>query len=140
MNKIIAALLLTAVTLMSGCGTSRTVITGTIKLEDGSPAPVTGVVFTNKTDSYSAAVAKDGSYKTADTSYKGLPPGTYQVSLSGGLRKKPVPVADGGMTPPPEVTYTIPEKYTSAATSGLTFEVKRGGDRTYDIVVKPNSE
>jgi hypothetical protein len=117
---------------VAGCGSSSAVITGTVKFDDGTPADFGAVVFQNEHSNFTAKINSDGTYQTTGDIYNGLPAGSYQVFI-GGSQIKPSSQVPGQR---PVVTYRCAKKYSSAATSGLTFEVKPGGPKTFDITVE----
>jgi hypothetical protein len=78
---------------------------------DGKPVPAGfGVILVSASDKrFSALVQKDGSYRFAP----GIHVGKYRMAI------EPVVNEPGTQT-------VVPSRYTDAATSGLTFEVKTG--------------
>ncbi len=67
----------------------------------------------------SGDVQSDGSF-----SLKGIPVGSYQVSV---MPPQPVPPAPGE-TPKPQAKFPLPAKYAESTSSGLTFDVKKGAN------------
>jgi len=118
--------------LLTGCGTNVRV-TGTVSFEDGSPLTTGVVIFNSGKAESTAPIEKDGSYKVGTLkSDDGLPPGTYQVYISGAALYPQI----GAMGQPlGSVVHLIDTKFTSPETSGLTCEVKR--NRIFDITVTP---
>ena len=131
-----------------GCGGNSTV-TGKVTFPDGSLMTTGEVLFESSSLMAKGAIQKDGSYSLNAGDMKGVPNGTYRVSI-GGFKPKvvsaPPPELPAGGGPPRGPIRTgppqmiIPEipvakKFLSPATSGLTCEVK--GRTKYDITVEP---
>ena len=119
-----------------GCGKNATV-TGTVTFPDGTPLDRGVVIFENDKIAARGDIRKDGTYSLTSGEDKGIPPGTYRVSISGA--NQPIiepPTAEGGGAPKITlVTNPIDRKYESPSTSGLTREVT--GRTTFDIIVDP---
>ena len=103
---------------------------GKVTLPDGKPAAGSQVVFEGeqqgKKVSARGDVREDGSYELS--TFKpgdGVPPGKYKVQVN------PPPMVNA------EGPYTLPfnSKYGSFETSGLEFEVQRGGKNEFPIQV-----
>jgi hypothetical protein len=85
-------------------------------------------------------IQSDGSYTMSTGELKGIPHGTYRVSIGG---FKPTyesfpPPPGGGPPPPPRVSppvIPIAQKFLDGATSGLTAEVS--GRTVFNITVEP---
>ncbi len=110
-------------------------VTGTVTL-DGKPVSA-NVVFMNSIEGFNASgVADDsGSFSLQSNGNSEIPVGKYQVGVT---------AADSGAEMDPEAAMkaslesedgsigegssTIPAKYNSPAGSGLSFEVKEGGN------------
>ena len=130
----------------SGCGKNCSV-TGKVTLSDGSPVTVGEVVFETPASISRGTIQKDGTYTMITGELKGVPKGTYKVSIGGFMPTIEMPsspkIVDGRPVGPPgrpKVTMpTIPfdKKFLAASTSGLTCEVK--GRTTYDIKLEPPS-
>jgi hypothetical protein len=115
-----------------GCGERRTKITGTVQLTDGTPITRGYVVFDNDKNSFFGKIDKNGSYITgAEKKVDGIPDGTYKIYLGQVNGHKP----DKTKRKIEEIKIVNP-KYCSAKTTDLTFEVKRGGAKVFDIVVE----
>jgi hypothetical protein len=114
----------------AGCAKSTTLVTGTVKFDDGKPADFGAVIFQSELNNFTAKINSDGTYKTTGDIYNGLPAGNYKVFISGAQEKTV------GASRQVTVTYRCAKKFCSAATSDLTFEVKPGGAKTYDIVLE----
>lgn len=106
---------------ISGCGPQdapRGDITGSVQYK-GQPV-ATGCVSlyspTGGTGS-SGDIQADGTF-----AIKGIPTGSYQVSIA---PQPPVPPAPGE-TPKPQPKFVLPVKYADGASSGLTSDVKEG--------------
>jgi hypothetical protein len=126
-------------TVTQGCGSNCTVI-GKVTFPDGTPLDKGTVLFENEKRVAQGHLKQDGTYSLISGEKKGIPTGTYQVSI-GGLTQPTVtatPSADGKGPSKVKVTPSvspIDKKFHAAATSGLTCEVK--GRTKYDIKVEP---
>lgn len=115
---------------LTGCS-NGVKVTGTVKLVDGTPITQGSVVFDSKTDSFFGDIKSDGSYVTGGVKpEQKIPYGIYTVWLSG--TEKIANHSDSSY----DVQIQIAKKYTSASTSGLQFELKPGGPKTFDIIVE----
>lgn len=130
------AVALAAVTLaVVGCGGNNIhPVRGKVVFEDGTPVPGIGgakVVFENTAPdgkSYSSAgeIEDDGSFRmTTDTPNDGAVVGTNRVLIERRM-----------LDPERYAPRVIDEKYERLETSGLTFEVKPGGNE-YTLKVTP---
>jgi len=134
---IIVGLLL--LTIVQGCSKNCTV-TGKVTFPDGTPLDRGTVLFENDTMSARGPIKKDGTFTMISGDNKGVPKGTYKVSI-GKLTEPTItttPSADGKGPSKVKVTPNISPidaKYSSSAKSGLTCEVK--GRTKYDITVEP---
>ena len=122
-----------------GCGGNASV-TGKVTLTDGTPVTVGDVIFKTSDQMARGKIQADGTYALETGGNKGVPPGTYMVSI--GVSPTVVPPAPNPAGGPPvgrpQISMpTIPfaEKYRSPATSGLTCEVK--GRTTFNITLEP---
>ncbi|MDR1291638.1 MAG: hypothetical protein LBK06_10595 [Planctomycetaceae bacterium] len=114
-----------------GCGERRTIVTGSVKYADGTPITRGFVVFDNNKSSFFGTIKEDGSYATgAEKTVDGIPDGLYKVYLGKVNTIKP-----NLQTRKVEKTEIVDPKYCSIDTTDLTFEVKRGGLKVFDIVV-----
>jgi len=118
-----------------GCS-QGTLITGTVRYEDGTPITHGNVVFDSAKESFVGEITSDGKYATGRLKQnQGIPDGVYTVWLSSTEEREAFSVG-------PAIDYRVTElvapEYRSPASSPLRFEVKRGGERTFDIVVKRN--
>ena len=118
-----------------GCS-QGTLITGTVRFEDETPITGGGVVFDSSKNSFFGTIKPNGTYATGGVKeVEGIPDGTYTVWLTGTeeivdrLNAAGQPV---GYVAKPRVAPA----FTSASTSPLKFEVKKGGPKTFDIVVR----
>jgi len=126
-------------TLALGCGKNCSV-TGKVTFSDGTPLDRGTVLFENDSMAARGTIKKDGTFTMISGDNKGVPKGTYKVSI-GRLTEPTItttPSPDG--KGPSKVTITantspIDTKYSSSAKSGLTCEVK--GRTKYDITVEP---
>jgi hypothetical protein len=121
-------LLAAAVSLLLGCSSSglESQVSGTVKLDGKAvgPGTITFALKGGSSNPATGAIEKDGSYRLKTARTAGLHPGTYQVSLT---------VFEAPQGRPGERLFVqskmiTPEKYASAGTSGLEYEVKSGGN------------
>jgi len=145
--KIQFAVGIVLIALLAGCGKNSSV-TGKVTFPDGSPLTVGEVVFETSTSTSTGKIQKDGTYTMSTGELKGMPRGTYRVSIAGfkpTIVTAPPPElpADGSapkgpirMGRPQVIMPEIPvdKKFLSPTTSGLTCEVK--GRTKYDITVE----
>lgn len=128
--------LVVSLPIMCGCGGGNKTKKITGKIEgtvtfNGQPVKVGSVSFAAKAGGDGAAAPLDasGKFKVAEP----LPIGTYvAVVLPGTIT--PDEMADGKKPPPSD---DIPERYRSAQTSELTFEVKEGQNPPFEIKMVP---
>ena len=125
------ALVLLSFLALAGCGNKNVQFGGKVTLPDDTPFTRGFVCFTNGTIAAYGPLQADGSYAMGSLKPgDGLPPGTYQVYLSG--FQEVISPEDAEVT-----VYRSPidMKYDSPDTSGLACEVVKGG--RYDFVVEP---
>ena len=121
-----------------GCS-DRVAVTGKVAFPDGTPLESGTVFFESPGSSARGYILAGGTYSMESGEFKGIPRGTYQVSI-GGYEDEMIPAPIGpnglptGMAKRIPAVIPIAEKYLSASTSGLTCEVK--GKTTYDIKVE----
>lgn len=124
------AAVLVAVCLFVGCkpqGPPVATVKGKVTLA-GKPVPAGIVIFQSEdgTRAVTADLNAQGEYEMKTHEAAGLLPGKYKVAL-----KPPAPnydptqpvLADAGQRDPRPVDKTIPEKYYSVESSGLTADV-----------------
>ncbi len=125
---------------VSGCGggdvpTYR--VSGTVKFKDGSPLTKGTVFFDGDAHSANGQIGEDGSYYLGSFSQSdGAPVGTYKVYIGGdaaGSGYVDLEAGDKASGGP-----LVANKYLSAETSGLTFEVKAQSNEFNIEVEKPN--
>lgn len=138
MTRILLGFALLAVFLaLPGCGSRRSVVTGKVSYEDGTPVEAGSVIGEATVDGKLVAaqgtIKKDGSFTWGgDREGDGALPGTYKVivvpeSLSEyQLAQGQNPAVDG--------------KYTRYETSGLSFEVKEGRNEFNITVSRPKDK
>jgi len=126
-------------TLSMGCGSNFTV-SGKVTFPDGTPLDAGEVLFESPAMIARGEIKKDGTYVMNTGELKGMPKGTYKVSI-GGFKPtyESLPPPPGGGPPPrPRVippVIPIDKKFLDSAKSGLTCEVN--GRTKYDITVEP---
>ncbi|MDR2168821.1 MAG: hypothetical protein LBP59_01605 [Planctomycetaceae bacterium] len=114
-----------------GCGERRTIITGTVQYADGTPITRGFVIFDNNKNSFFGTIKDNGTYSTgAEKIVDGIPDGEYKVYLGkvNGMKLNQ-------QTRKIEKIEVVDPKFCSADTTDLTFEVKRGGLKVFNIVV-----
>jgi hypothetical protein len=130
------------IVLTAGCGDPK--VTGKVTFPDGSPLAQGQVMFEKEGFVASGTIQKDGTYSAGkEKDGDGLPPGVYQVYLSGTAMYDSSEFGAGenaviGSVPQfrtPTPIEVIAIKYMAPGTSGLTVEVK--GKTVYDIKVEP---
>ena len=137
--KILSPFFLLLLIFAAGCGPNCSV-SGKVTFSDGSPMDSGEVVFETSAMMAKGKIQKDGTYSLTTGEQKGIPKGTYQVSI-GGFRPTIVPPSigpDGRTSGRAQVTMPeipVAKKFLSPGTSGLTCEVK--GRTKYDITVEP---
>ncbi len=121
--------------LFCGCGESevRGRITGKVTFE-GQAVPEGLVLFSNieKGINMTSIIKPDGSYEVVTPKGKGLPTGTYQVSICPPRAK----LVTGEAPPKIKQHANIPAKYRDFKTAGLSLTVQKG-DNSFDIAMKP---
>jgi hypothetical protein len=135
-NLVVLLLLGLAICCFAGCG-RVTKISGTVKFSDGEPIDFGYVVFDNGHNSYVGTIKKDGTYITGGVKkVEGIPDGVYKIWLTS-TEKRTEEVYDDNKN---LISYTdvprVAEKYCLAEKTDLTFEVKKGGTKIYNIVVE----
>jgi hypothetical protein len=134
-KHLASVLLVTALIFASGCGGGQCHVSGKVAVQDGTPATTGEVHFTNERSTFRGQIGSNGTYVMMESSgRKGIPPGTYRVSLTGvNVRGEDVQT---GFTMIPAWVSLIHSKYGGPSTSGLTCDVK-GRTTTYDIECEP---
>ncbi len=127
LRRLAAGLLALGVMLLSGCGSSKGTVSGTVKLKDGTPvSPGTTVIFWGADNAqYPGPVGANGAY-----SVPGLPTGELKVTVV------PPPDSTHSITKSaPEKIVPIPAKYTDRTKSTLKHTVEKG-KQDWDIVLE----
>lgn len=121
---------------LTGCGSNRSVVTGKVTYDDGSPVESGTVIaeatVNGKLVAVQAAIQRDGSFSWGgEREGDGALPGQYKVLLM------PITVSDYHASQ--GMTTNMDGKYGKYETSGLSFEVKPGPN-VFDIKIdKPKS-
>ncbi|MDR3181626.1 MAG: hypothetical protein LBT89_01695 [Planctomycetaceae bacterium] len=128
---------ITLLLLAAGCS-GGIKISGTVTYEeDGSPVKSGTVTFSGTQGNFTGVIT-NGKYATGNVrSVGGIPEGSYKVFFSGIADAEYTKVDKGGvMDWETKVTYLITPEYTSAATTPISFDVVKGGAKTFDIKVR----
>ena len=133
------AIALFFIALSMGCG-SNVSVTGKVTLPDGTPLTKGEVIFQTETMVSRGDIQADGTYFMATGGKKGIPKGSYRVSIEGfsGPSMEMVAPAEGRSGPQMRPVFSespIDSKYFIPETSGLTCEVK--GNMTHNIELLP---
>ncbi|WP_296458683.1 carboxypeptidase-like regulatory domain-containing protein [Rubinisphaera sp.] len=122
--------------LIAGCGDSGPDLgpTGTLRgtvMFESTPVTEGSVHLSHLQEGHGGVAQIDGSGAYAIDSYRGLPVGTYQVTVI-----PPMVEVDAGPNSPksesPKDMKNIPQKYRDPSTSGLTVEIT-AGENTFEI-------
>ena len=146
MNRRISLTILPllAIVFTVGCGGDPKV-TGKVTFPDGTPLKKGQVMFQKDGFVGSGNIQKDGTYSAGkQKDGDGLPPGKYQVFLTGtsdydnsAAEQNPGTFGGGPKFAMPMPINLIANKFTAPNTSGLTMEVTSKGPNKFDIVVDP---
>jgi len=122
-----------------GCGPNVTV-TGKVTFPDGTPLTTGQVLFESPAMLARGRIQSDGTYSITTGELKGIPRGTYQVSISGfEPTYVPAPIGPQGhpMGAPQVIPPVIPihRDFLDSITSGLTVDVQ--GRTVFNITVRP---
>ncbi|MDR2345726.1 MAG: hypothetical protein LBE18_06635, partial [Planctomycetaceae bacterium] len=128
---------------LSGCS-DYIRITGQVKFVDGEPVNFGYVVFETSKNSFTGALDEKGHYSIGvDKDGTGIPPDKYTVWLAGtAVVKYTITKNNKNETNNDEVfdsdeTPRVHSKYTSPhSADALKFEVKRGGEKTFNFTVE----
>jgi hypothetical protein len=112
----------------AGCGNSQLPLGGKVTFQDGKPLKTGVVCFSTGTFMAEGRLNENGEYTVGSLQDNdGLPPGTYQVYIQGAIeynnKEQGVPL--------------IHKKFTDPNATPLSFEVKKSGDKTFNIEVTP---
>ena len=127
-----------SIVFVIGCGGDPSV-SGTVTFPDGSPLDHGEVIFETSAMMAKGNIQKDGTYTMSTSESKGVPKGSYAVSIGGYVPRtiEPERGPDGRPLGSPQfipVEIPIAEKYLNPSTSGLTCDVK--GNTKFDIKVE----
>jgi hypothetical protein len=130
-----------ALVLAAGCSKSKGTVTGTVKLQNGTPVSAGNITFwASDNHPYMAALKSDGSYSIGD-----IPVGDVKVTIEPppprlgpalGSSKPPEgmnmpdnmkPSGAGDAADPSKVKYVpVPDKYKTAGSTPLNYTVIKG--------------
>ena len=117
---------------VSGCGGPVVKFSGAVTFPDGSPVTQGTVCFESENSRFVGRLDEIGRYSPGIKKQgTGIPVGQYKVWLADTsvLNVKKSKNSD-------HPTQTVAEKYCNADTTPLTFEVKKGGPKTFDFTVE----
>lgn len=125
---------LALVVLATGCGSGRCQVAGRVTYEDGTPVPggtvIAEATIDGKVVGVQANIESDGAFRLGtDRPGDGALPGNYRVLLM------PVALSDFDLAAGKKAT--IEGKYSKFETSGITVEVKPGGNELNITVIRP---
>lgn len=123
MKKLFLSPLLLVLSVLLGCDDGNVSFSGRVTFsDDGSPLTTGTVCFLSEGSLARGRLKPDGTYSLGTAKVDvGLPPGTYQVYVSGSYEPLPDP-------PPLNVTHGTPlidQKFMEPATSGLSVKVTK---------------
>ena len=125
-----------ALVVCVGCGGSSGTVSGKVTVKGGDPLTQGMVTFDSGAESYSAEIDGSGNLKFIGD---GLPPGSYKVAVIGTeAYPEGYDPETADYTEEVEMVPVIDSKYEDSSTSGLTIEVKAGGN-TIDLELDPAS-
>jgi len=131
MKKLLSLPLFLIIVAAAGCGDPT--VTGKVTFPDGTPLTKGQVMFQKEGFVASGNIRSDGTYSAGKLKDgDGLPPGKYQVFITG------TSVLGGAGSSPSTMSpqrNLINIKYTAPNTSGLTVEVN--GKTEFNITVEP---
>jgi hypothetical protein len=135
-KKIVLSLCLLVTLLSVGC-TGRVKVSGYVKFSDGEPLNFGEVCFTEGEKTFFGRIQENGYYAPGEfQDGDGIPPGKYQVWLARTVLAEPILNRNGEESDEVKQTERVDKKYTTAETTELTFEVKRGGSKKFDFTVE----
>ncbi|MDR1382820.1 MAG: hypothetical protein LBJ67_03085 [Planctomycetaceae bacterium] len=130
-------LLIIGLCCVAGCGNRLTEISGTVKFSDGTPITFGQVVFDDGKHSYFGIIKGNGTYVTGGSKpVEGIPDGVYKIWLASTEKTVDEIFDDKKQLVSYNTVEQVAEKYRYASKTDLTFEVKRGGTKTYHVVVE----
>lgn len=130
-NLLIAALLLFG---LAGCGGSQGRVSGQVSV-DGKPLTKGDISFSPTGDGVAATgqINASGNYSLLVGTSADIPPGSYRVTV---VAVEPIAPTAEHLEPLP--TLLTPKKYSNAATTDLTAEVKAGSNTfNFDLKSSP---
>ncbi|MDR2171429.1 MAG: hypothetical protein LBP59_14900 [Planctomycetaceae bacterium] len=134
-RKIFVVLFFGIMICVVGCS-GKVQISGTVKYSDGAPVTKGNVVFESADSSYFGVINNDGTYITGgNKQVEGIPKGIYKVWLAQTESSEDI-LDENGTVVSYNITQAVAKKFTSPETTDLTFEVKPGGQKTFNIVVE----
>ncbi|MDR2440240.1 MAG: hypothetical protein LBE12_12850 [Planctomycetaceae bacterium] len=138
MKKIILLVFITFLMAICGCS-DKIKISGNITFTDGEPVGWGSVVFESPKESFSGRLDQNGHYTIGiNNDSKGVSAGTYKIWLSGTALLEEIPISQkgDGEAFDTKTTVRVASKYTNPNSTDLKFEVKRGGEKTFNFTVE----
>jgi hypothetical protein len=132
-----------ALACLAGCSSNGAAEHGTVEgtvTIAGKPLSKGSISFENPQTGVSlmSNLGPDGSFRLQNVDGPGLPAGLYQVAISpSAISSGETPLAGTAAPAATEPAATVPEKYRSAATSGLTADVKAGDNPKFEFNLVP---
>jgi hypothetical protein len=119
-----------------GCS-GKIKISGHVTFPDGEALDFGEVCFTEGNKTFFGRVKEGGYYAPGEfKDGDGIPLGTYNVWLSRTILSEMIFDKHGNESDDVKQIERVDKKYTAPETSGLKFEVKRGGSKTFDFTVE----
>lgn len=142
-KRILYVLCLAGLVLTLGCR-KNTELYGRVSYPDGTPLHKGTVYFQDEIKIAWGDIGTDGSFRLGmDKVGNGIPPGRYNVYVSGAIdiEEVPPPAKEGDPIIDPKKTFLIDKRFMSPEHSGITCTVERGMKLPYNITVDyPNSQ
>ncbi|MDR2705004.1 MAG: hypothetical protein LBC02_04415, partial [Planctomycetaceae bacterium] len=112
-------------------------VSGYVNFTDGEPLNFGEVCFTEGNKTFFGRVKENGYYAPGEfKDGDGIPPGQYNVWLSRTIQSEMILDKYGNESDEVKQVQCVDKKYTKPETSDLKFEVKRGGETTFDFTVE----
>ena len=140
-NSLLFFVLVFGVLCVCGCS-GKVNVHGTVKYSDGSPLEKGTVCVGNDLVTFMGSIRAGGTFSLGEIrDGDGIPPGSYKVWIAN-ANTTDYDLDEEGRPKSTRMIeiVLIDPKYTSPATSDLTFEIKSGERKSLDIVVEAPSK